>query len=203
MYKAEIKAGANIYTLEFPDVTTLREAYEMAYEVAKGETVHEAPTQILDLNYERYDHIRVWEEDVLASLPFGHVQPPIITEAPKENPRLVNEPMEYLGQKITLTAAVYEYDGSVYALPYQINGLPALSSLGNKGLEELTVTYGYREYGGNDDTFVPVLPHGALANDQEALDYVKDYAEEAEEVRETMIQDTDKAAKGFSWPSEK
>jgi hypothetical protein len=202
MIKAEIQVGTRTYVLEYPDVTSLEEAYNKTLAVATGQKISKGPKGWLDLNKKDYDHIKVYfvEDNPLAGLPFGNVLPPNITPAPLENPAIVKRRLDYLGQRLEVEVATYADGESVYVLPYKVNGQPAVGTMGTGSLimliEEFAQKQGYQPYEG-------VLPHGPIIDDQEALAFVKDYAEETEAAREKLLRDTDKTARGFTWPNEK
>lgn len=197
MIKAEIKVGDSTYVLEFPEGKNLQDVHAYALSVATGHKVHNTGTEILDLNKKDYDHIRVWQE--APQLPhFPQVAPPKFKEP--ENPGLVKKGVEYLGQKLDLEVTTYADGDRVYMLPYKINGNPATSMLGTAALAQLCSEFAKRQ--GYQPCEV-VLPHGNIYDDQEALAFVKDYAEETTEGRIQLLQDSDKTARGFNWPEEK
>jgi len=197
MIKAEIKVGQQQYVIQYPAAKSLEEAYNDALAIAMGNKIHKGPDGWLDLNKKDYDHIRVFEEkDPLAGLPFGNIQPSQL-----ENPAIIKRHLDYLGQKIDLEVAEYfDEDLKAFILPYKIVGQPALTMMGYKNLEPLATAYAVNE---RHIDYEIVLPHGPIIDDQEALAFVKDYAEETAEAREKLLRDTDKTARGFTWPNEK
>jgi hypothetical protein len=203
LIKAEIQVGPQQYVIEFPEAKSLEEAYNEALAIAMGNKISKGPDGWLDLNKKDYDHIRVYKEkqDPLAGLPFGNVQPPNILQPQLENPAIIKRRLDYLGQKIDLEVAeYYDEDLKAFILPYKIVGQPALTMMGYKNLEPLATAYAQQE---RHIDYEIVLPHGPIIDDQEALAFVKDYAEETEAERERLLKDTDKTARGFSWPTEK
>jgi hypothetical protein len=203
MIKAEILVGQNKYQIDFPEGKNLEEVYNYTLSVAMGNEVHKGPDGWLDLNKRGYDHIRVWEEkpqvDPLGFDAFRHL-PPNIKQAEIKNPTIIRKPINYLGQKVDLEVAEYIEAGvTTYVLPYKVGGVPAASMLSQKSLEMVGKLYCQDK---PFSSYEIVLPHGPIADDQEALAFVKDYAEETAAGKEKLLKDTDKTARGFSWPKE-
>lgn len=198
MIKAEIQVGLNKYVLDLPDVVNLNMAYAYALSVAKGVKIHEGREGWLDLNKKDYDHIRVWEEDPLAGLPFGQVQPSNIA-GPVQNPRITGRHLDYLGQKMILDVVQYEVFDTTFVMPYMLNGQPATNMVGRTGLKALVEQYTIFTAIERPEI---VMPHGAIIDETEALAFITDYVIETEAGREQMLEDTDKTARGFSWPKE-
>lgn len=197
MIKAEIQVGTNQYILDFPEEANLEFVYNYALSVARGQEIHKRPDYWLHLNKGEFDHIRIYyEESELSSI----VLPPNEEERVEENPTIKTKRMEVLGQVIHLTVAMYADGYTIYLLPYLINNQPALTMLRREAIQSVSEEYAKHE---GFQPFEVVLPHGNIYDSQEALAFVVDYAEEAAEEREIMLKDTDKTARGFTWPEEK
>lgn len=198
MIKAEIRVGLNTYLLHFPGVTDMQEAWEHANAVATGQTIHKGPDGWLDLNTGKYDHIRVWEAvDVFQP----SVGVPEVEDIEPAAPYFGTRVVPHLGQKVKMQVAIYYSEGTYYVMPYKLNDNPAADMLGKEGLQELVKQYAVLA-GMPQDHTEAVLPHGIIADDEEALAFVMDYAVETEIQRERLLQDIAKTAKAFSWKKE-
>jgi hypothetical protein len=190
-FKAEIKAGGEVYFIELPEAATLEEAYEKAHGVAQGHELYSTPLSILDINVERYDHIRVWTETV------APVYEAVEEEHTIDMHGVDTAHIKYLGQQVETSFAVYESGSTVYALPFKVNGDPTSECLHLDNLGQLTQAYKEAVWG-EDVQLVHVQPHDHIANEKEALDFVEDYAKEAIKALEAA-QHTPKNATALIW----
>jgi hypothetical protein len=195
----EIKKNTEVYTFNFNGEKDLDKIYKQLLGIAKGQEVYRDQEQIIDLRTGEYDHIRVYRA--------GHAGP--FVEEPEKEPekQRMNEGLEHftqnvkhLGQKLCIKGVRGEIDGVPFLMVYQINDQDAIAAMSKKNLQELTWTVSSQlKLAGP----VMITPHAAGMDDDEALEYVQDYADELAKETTRLLENKDKTAVAFNeWNKE-
>lgn len=199
MIVVEIKQGFDKHYLEFPEAVSLEEAAQLAVRVISGELIYKTNDQVLALGKREFDYVRAFHQ---VDIDPNDAIPGIYDAAdqlPEANPRINGRHLEYLGQKFILDVAEYEEGGVTYVMPFLLNGEPVAHMVGQTGMQAVAEQYIAMQRTPNPTI---VLQHGPIIDETEALAFVVDFAAEDEAAREAMIAETEKTAKGFTWPKE-
>lgn len=176
MIKAEIVKGGETFALEFPQMHTIKDAYELAQNIAAGFEYYETDGQILDLgNKNEYDMIRVWEE-----------QAPEFTAGDIETQQELaplgaiysEADVTFLAQTMKAGFVWAASQHTVYMRLVSINGRYPLAVLSEKNLETVTDMVVAQAFAAHFD--VDVRPLGAESQTIEgAIKYVNSIANAA------------------------
>lgn len=195
----EVKKGNEVYTFNFEGATDLQAIYHKLLKIATGQDIYEDQEQIIDLHNGEYEHIRVYR---------AGVKGPVIEEPDHEEERpkvregldLFTDHTDFFGQKLFIKGVKGIIEGVPFLMIHRINDQDAVNALNVQNLGALNeaIAEKLRLVGP-----VLILPHAAGMDDDEALEYVRDYAEELSKAAAEKAELANKTAVAFSdWNKE-